>query len=168
MFGLVLAAGSLLLKGASAIANHNAQNKAKKANDIAAKDAFSQASRALSLRQEQEALAASQQVYQIGQATASQRGSLAASAASAGVGGNTVDVLDADLMRNEYSARDVVDRNLSMVDQQIEQQRKAAGAQMRGRISGVQGASNAATGIEIGGALASFGYDWLKLHPPAA
>lgn len=166
MIGAILAAGSLILSGISAIQGHKEKNNEKKANDVAARDAFSETSRALARRQEEEALAAAQQVHQISQDATSRRGSLAATAAGNGVEGATVNALDAELLRSEYNARDVVERNLAMTERQIEQSRHAAGSEMIGRINGATGASATATGVNIGGALTAFGYDWLKMKAP--
>lgn len=165
MIGAILEAGELILKGASALASHRGQSQQKKASDAAAVDAFSETSRALARQQEEAALASAQQVYQISQDATAQRGALTANAATAGVDGATVNALESDLMHSEFSARDIIDRNLAMTSTQIDQARRSAISEMNARKNGVQAPSSLATGLQIGGALTAFGYDWLKLHP---
>lgn len=165
MIGLILAGISAALSVGGAVAGASEKNKAASATRTAAKDSFLDTSHALALRSEQESLAAAQQVHQISQSSTYERGSLAAIAGASGVEGNTVDALDADLVKREYDARDIVDRNLVMTQQQIARNRSAAKNEMQSRINGAPGASNLATGIQIGGALTAFGYDWMRLHP---
>lgn len=166
MFLQILEAGKFLLDGAGALLGQHAQNAAASATRRAAQDAFSETSRALSLRADQEAQAAAQQVHALSQDTAYSRGALGANAASANVEGNTVNALDADLLSREFNARDVVTRNLAMTDDNIAQARRSAQAEAQSRINGAPAANPLATGLQLGGSLLAFGYDWMKLHPP--
>lgn len=165
MIGVVIAAASALLGAAGQVANASAQNKAAKANKEAANSAFTETNRALSLRLDQEAQANAQAVHELSRDTASVRGSLAANAGAAGVEGNTVAALDADLLARDFSNRDVLSRNFAMTEQNIAQARRQAIAERDSRINGVPSANPLATALGIGGSLVAFGYDWMKMHP---
>lgn len=166
MFLEILAAGKFLLDGASALAGHKAQGDAAKANVNSANAAFAEESRALALRQDQEAQANAQAVHQLSLGTDYTRGNLAANAASSNVEGNTVTALDANMLAQDFSARDVLSRNHAMTEQNIAQQRRAAQVERQSRINGTPQPSKAATAIQLGGSLAAFGYDWMKLRGP--
>lgn len=166
MIGMVLAAASSLLGIAGDVAGASAANKAAKRNREAANRAFTEENRALSLRLDQEAQANAQAVHELSRDTASVRGSLAANAGAAGVEGNTVDALDADLLARDFANRDILARNFAMTEQNIAQARRQAIATRDNRANGVQGADPLATAIGIGGSLMAFGFDWLKMHPP--
>lgn len=164
MIGLVIAAVSAALQGASAVANHNAGNKAAKANRESADAAFTDENRALSLRLDQEAQANAQAVHELAKDTTGMRGSLAANAGAAGVSGNSVAALDADLLSQDFAGRDILQRNFAMTEKNITEARRQAVTTRQSRINGVQPSSNMATGLQLGGALVSFGYDWMRIR----
>lgn len=166
MIGMVIAAASAILGAAGQAAGASAANKAAKANKAAANADFTEADRALGLRLDQEAMANAQAVHELSRDTTATLGSLTANAGAAGVEGNTVDALGADVLARDFANRDILSRNFAMTEQNIAQARRQAIATRDSRINGVQGANPAATALGIGGSLVAFGYDWLKMHPP--
>lgn len=166
MIGLVIAAASLILKAGSDIAGASAENAAAKRNTDAANAAFTEENRQLSLRLDQEAQANAQAVHELSKDTTAQVSSLDANAGAAGVSGNTVNALGADILSRDFQSRDVLARNFAMTEQNIAEARKQAATTRQSRINGVQPSNPLATGLGIGGSLVAFGYDWMKMHPP--
>lgn len=166
MIGLVIAAASAILGAAGQAEAASAANKAAKANRAAANAAFTETDRALGLRLDQEAQANAQAVHELSRDTTATRGSLAANAGAAGVEGNTVDALGADVLARDFANRDILARNFAMTEQNIAQARREAIATRDSRANGVQGANPTATALGIGGSLLAFGYDWMRMNPP--
>lgn len=165
MIGAILGVGSALLGVGGAIADHKAQKKNAKAERAAARTTLTSQLRDLSLRGQQEMLAAAQEANLIKREGLRTRGSLAANAAASNVAGASVDALEAELLRNESEAMHVLDTNLSMTLDQITGHKRAAITEANNRIAGAPNPSALATGIRAGGSALSAGYEWMRLRP---
>lgn len=141
----------------STIAGHSAQAKASRANARAARRAARLNSAELSKRGVQETIAAAAQANAIRRQTLAARSSLAASVASAGLTGNTVDALDAEFVAGQDAATGQLMQSLAWTLDSLQYNQVAEYAQMRSRIASVPPPNPFATGLQLGaGALDAY------------
>jgi hypothetical protein len=147
-----IAATTAAIKIGGAIADHKAQNKQASAVQAAALDSMRIQDHELSLQEVQSRIAGSQQVDQGNREVQAASGDVAASAATRGVGGMSIDLLLNDVLAQGARFKTSVDQNTDAQVQQVDSQKDAALAEARGRIAGAPKASMLATGLKIGAA----------------
>lgn len=137
------------------VAKGLAQDKAAKKNKAAAMMAHITSLNDLSQREVEETIAAVNEKDTAARKATSVIGRTTTASAEAGVGGNSVAAIlhSVDADRANFDER--IDVNLATERRQIERERAASDSQTQSRIDSVQPNNWTATGLSIGGALAS-------------
>jgi hypothetical protein len=151
-----IAIGSLAMNAGSAVAGAGAQNKQAKANKANALEALRLGTRDVNARLREETAAASQQEQQVLAAGAAGLSTAQTSAVENGVGGQSVDALVAEVLRQQGAATDTIAANLDMLGDQAERQKQGLVAEANSRIAGTPPANPLATGLGVAGAGLSF------------
>lgn len=141
-------------KVAGAVVGHKAQNKEKKANDIAATDAAVADFSALHARELEEKVAAGQSLEEGARQAASASSMARLSAISSGVGGASADAIVGGIAADRGRFNDSVKQNLDMSLLQIQRQGLGVEATRKARINSKSKANPWVTGLAIGGAVA--------------
>jgi hypothetical protein len=135
-----------------AIVGHNAQNKAAKTNEAAAKAAEVNTVNTLSARGRQEVDAAGKTIMQIDRETRTADAQARVSAGDAGVSGASVDALLGVIQGEGLDAKTTTQRNLASTLSQIEGEKKGAVALEQSRVAAVPRANPYLLGFQIAGA----------------
>lgn len=153
-----LALASFALTGASAVAEHKAQNSASVANRDAAIASERDQLNALALRGAQETTAAAEQSHTIDQQGAAAIANARVAAGENGVAGPSVDALIHGVGSQVSAAEGNVRSNLDSTLAQLDADAAGVRSQTQSRINAVPGANPFLTGLKIGGAaLDTFG-----------
>lgn len=161
-----MAAISLAMQVASAGAQYaagveqaNAQTERYNQNVVAAQAASRDQYNQTTLRQMQEEQAYVQKQQSTLMEGAERSAEVNASAASAGVGGLSVDALLGDVTRKMSRARATLDQNFGMVAQQLQMQKQGITAQEQSRINSMS-PGTPPSGVELGFRVATAGVNY--------
>jgi hypothetical protein len=154
------------ISAGSAVVGHIAQDKQKKANDAAARDAFVTQIRDLNARQLEEELATQSQIQAAQRQTRGAIATAQVSAAEAGVAGQSAQAVVQNAQRQGADYTDSANANLSRTLMQIDRLKMGANSQEQGRINSVQGGNIFATGLQIAGAGLSAYNGYLRTPRP--
>lgn len=160
----VVAVAGLAINVASTVNQANEQNKASQDNAENARKTAQNNMGLLSLRQMQEAAAANQTIYQMDLEARKAKAQTAVSAGESGVAGTSVDLLLADIDRQQLQAQEGTKRNLEGTLSQLEQEKKVVSTNMQSQINSVPAANPWATGLKIGGAGVDAGTSYINLR----
>lgn len=133
------------------VANHVAQNKASKANKVAAMADMRLQYADVNARQVEEQKAAAGQIQAGLQQKDSAQGTALAAAAGAGVGGLSVEALINTIEGDAASYKDSVQEQLDLTTAQAEREKRGITAGAANRIASVPKASILGTGLKITG-----------------
>jgi hypothetical protein len=148
----IIAASSLALKVGGAIAGHQAQDKAAKANKDAAIKANTEQINGLNLTGTQTRDAAGRTIMQADRQARSADAQARVSAGEAGITGASVSALLGVLERERLDFKETTKANLGAELDQLDAEKRGAGALSQSRINAVPRANPFLTGLQIGGA----------------
>lgn len=148
---LALAAGALTLQVAGTVAGARAQNKAAERNETAALLAEREASKDISLLQQQTVDQATKTIFETDRAARSTQALARVSAGEAGVSGISVEALLGDLDRKVGEFRIGTSRNLDAALAALQREKVSGRTVAQQRIANVQGASPFAVGLSLAG-----------------
>ena len=163
----IIAAVSTALNIGATIAGARAQDEQASAVRNAANNAARLEVDALDERQTEETIATLSQINQTRRQTIAARGAVAASAAEAGVSGNSVEALDRQFTVDEGDLVASQERNLQATLRQIQRNKGLALAGAQQRINQAPPSSGLATGLRIGGSLVDGANTLLSRRPPS-
>jgi hypothetical protein len=149
---IAIAVGSGIIQGIGAIAKHQAQKKAAKANKKAALTNLKLMYDDLNAQASQQIAVAADARMNTAVEAEGLKGSATVGAASSNVAGASLTAILNDITRQEGQANSTIDRNLSNTLAQVQRQKRGARANAEAQIAGVQNPSWLATGLQIGGA----------------
>lgn len=150
------------ISAGGAIAQDAAQSKASKANKANALAAMADTWRALGIRQQQEQQSAAQTIMQTDRQARTAKALASVSAGEAGVAGASVDALLTDINVQRLTADTTTERNLQMVQDQIQAEKTGAKVQAQNRINAVPSPSGLQTGLQVLGAGLQFGTEYIR------
>lgn len=161
-----LAVASFAVSAGSAVASHISQQKASKAAEKSAMQNLRLQHHDLAIRQQEEMQAVSREIQAGRRRGAEARSAAKASAAEAGVGGISVDLLLGGIERDEAEYVQSLEDNAVITLDQLQRMKLGASAGAANRIAANPQPSVFGTGLTIGGA----GLDLatrLKVRKPA-
>lgn len=159
--------GGTALEVGSTVSNHVAQGKAAKANKGAALQEMRLNQYDAGVRQQEELKAATQAKTEGARQGLSARAQLRSSAAEAGVTGNSVDMLEGDMVRDEAAYLRSIEDNTEVTLDQLQRVKMGASANAQNRINQVQKPSLLGTAAQVGSTIYG-SYERLRLRRPAS
>lgn len=151
-------AGSVLIGAAG-------QNQQATDNKAAAVQAFSDASKGLTLRESQEQGAANDTIMATDRKAREADAMTRVSAGAAGVAGVSVDMLLSGIQSDASKANAMTRKNTTSTLNQLSMERKGQESNMIARINSVKPESPLTTGLKLIGVGANFGADFLNSRP---
>lgn len=145
-----LAVASAAVKGVGILMDHKAQEEEAENNEEAAKRALRLGRRDLSIRSLEEGTAASEMKERAGLRADSAIGTARASAASAGVRGQSADSILSSILGDLGQYNLSVDDNLRRTQDQLDRHRTGLESQTQSRINEIQRPSLAKTALGLG------------------
>jgi hypothetical protein len=148
----LLTLGSFALKVGGDVANHIAQNKSARANEVEARAAETRQINDINVREMQEKQAASQQIEAAARSTRTALSSAQLSAGEAGVTGASVDALLNTIGAEGSTATQNIKLNQENTNQQLERQKLGVSAEADSRVNSVPKSNPFALALRIAGA----------------
>ena len=168
--GFVVSAASTVMGFAAQEAQANAQDAAWQQNYVSSLAAARDSQNQITMRQAQEADAASQKDHMVAIQTAQKGAEVAAAAGSGGVSGTSVDSLIQDVDRQGSLNQLAIQRNFQMTVTQLQKEKEATNTTAENRINSMSRGNHPnplAAGIAIAGAGLDSYNQYQKSQQPA-
>jgi hypothetical protein len=161
-----LAAASFVITGGSAVAEHDAQRKADRANKREAGRSMIEAYRAIDLRADQEIAATQQQIAEAQAAGTRSISTARVAAGESGVAGVSVDALLDSIQTDVSQFKTTSESNLDMTLAQLEQEKRGVYAQGQSRANQTSAPNPLLAMLKIAGAGVDLGARIQSRKPP--